>query len=267
MQMRLEMLISGVNVLPETLLDKMKPECDAVLVNQCDKNGTDEMTWSGHRIKVFSRNERGVGRSRNLALANATGDILLFSDEDIRYHTGYAESILDTFHQHPEADLILFNVEVCPERKTYWNESYRPVKWYNCGRYPAYSIAVRKSSLDSAKVVYSELFGGGAKYSNGEDSLFLKQCADCGIKMFASEVVIGREEPRESTWFHGYTEKFFFDRGVLFAFLYGKFAWLWALRFVITKKEMFQGETGRKQAYRLVRAGIRQGRLEKKKGV
>lgn len=265
--MRLEMLISGLNVLPEALLDKMKPECDAVLVNQCDRDGQDELEWCEHRVKVFFRNERGVGRSRNLALANATGDILLFSDEDIRYDAGYAARILKTFQEHPEADLILFNVEVCPERRTYWNETYRPVKWYNCGRYPAYSIAVRKSALDKTKVTYSELFGGGAKYSNGEDSLFLKQCADRGIKMFTSEVVIGREEPRESTWFHGYTEKFFFDRGVLFAFLYGNFSWIWALRFVMTKKEMFQGEIGRKQAYSLIRKGIRQGRSEQKKGV
>ncbi len=267
--MRLEMLISGVNVFPEDLLDKMKPECDAVLVNQCDRDGRDEMEWSGHSIKVYNRTERGVGRSRNLALANASGDILLFSDEDIRYDAGYAADILKTFAEHPEADLILFNVNVCAERRTYWNESFKPVRWYNCGRYPAYSIAVRKAALDKTGVMYSELFGGGAKYSNGEDSLFLKQCADRGMKMFASEVVIGEEEPRESTWFNGYTEKFFFDRGVLFAFLYGNTAWIWALRFVLTKKEMFKDEIGRKQAYNLIRKGIRQGRMEKKqqKGV
>ena len=138
------------------------------------------------------------------------------------------------------------------------------MKWYNCGRYPAYSIAVRKEALERSKVWYSELFGGGAKYSNGEDSLFLKQCADCGLKMYATDVVIGKEEARESTWFKGYTEKFFFDRGVLFAFLYGNMAWLWTLRFVLTKKEMFQGEIKQKQAYRLIREGIRQGKKEKK---
>ena len=266
--MGLEMLISGLNVKSEEVLDKMQPECNAVFVNQCDRDGYEKLNKNGHTIKVFYRNERGVGKSRNLALANAAGDILLFSDEDIRYYNGYAQNVLNTFREHPEADLILFNVEVCPERKTYWNEGFKPVKWYNCGRYPAYSIAVRREKLMKAGVVYSELFGGGAKYSNGEDSLFLKQCADCGFKMYASEVVIGKEEPRESTWFHGYTEKFFFDRGVLFSFLYKNLAWIWALRFIMTKKEMFQGDIGRGRAYSLIRKGIRQGNAERKqKGV
>lgn len=262
--MRLEMLISGVGQEVRALLDKMNPECDAVFVNQCDKDGEDIIPHNGHMIKVLHRNERGVGKSRNLALQNATGDILLFSDEDIEYRRGYAGDILEEFIKHPEAELILFNVEVCQERRTYWNEGFRRVKWYNCGRYPAYSIAVRRDPLIQSGVVYSELFGGGAKYSNGEDSLFLKQCADCGIKMFASDIVIGREVPRESTWFFGYTEKFFFDRGVLFAFLYGRMAYIWAIRFVLTKKEMFCGEIKRKKAYQLICAGIKQGQCEKK---
>ncbi len=262
--MRLEMLISAVNQNAEGLIKKIEPECDVVLVNQCDKNATQEYTLNECHIKVLYRNERGVGKSRNLALSNATGDILLFSDEDIVYKKNYAKSILAEFDKHPEAELLLFNVEVCPERKTYWNEGYSRVRWYNCGRYPAYSIAVRKDALEKAGVKYSELFGGGAKYSNGEDSLFLKQCADKGIKMYATDTVIGREEPRESTWFKGYTEKFFFDRGVLFAFLYGNMAWLWAIRFVVTKKDMLQGEIKRKQAYSLISKGIRQGKKEKK---
>ena len=262
--MQLEMLISSVNQNPGGLLNKMHVNCDAVLINQCDKNSEEKINIGDYEIKVFHRNERGVGKSRNLALEHASKDILLFSDEDIEYCDGYGQDILNEFEKHPEADLLLFNVEVCPERRTYWNEGFTRVKWYNCGRYPAYSIAVRKEALERSKVWYSELFGGGAKYSNGEDSLFLKQCADCGLKMYATDVVIGKEEARESTWFKGYTEKFFFDRGVLFAFLYGNMAWVWALRFVLTKKEMFQGEIKQKQAYRLIREGIRQGKKEKK---
>lgn len=262
--MQLEMLISSVNQEPEELVNKMNPECDVVLVNQCDKDSDESFLKDGHKVKVLHRNERGVGKSRNLALETAQKDILLFSDEDIIYRPGYAGDILTEFEKHPEAELLLFNVEVCPERKTYWNDGFSRVKWYNCGRYPAYSIAVRRNALAKSSVRYSELFGGGAKYSNGEDSLFLKQCADKGIRMYATDVVIGKEEPRESTWFKGYTEKFFFDRGVLFAFLYGNMAWLWALRFVLTKKEMFLGEIGRKQAYRLITDGVRQGKKEKK---
>lgn len=262
--MRLEMLISAVNAKPADLMERMKPECDAILVNQCDKDDEEYLMRDEYKIKIIHRNERGVGRSRNLALANATADILLFCDEDIEYAEGYAKGIIDEFVKHPEADMIIFNIDVCKERQTYWNEGFHKVHWYNRGRYGACSLALRRERLESAGVCFSELFGGGAKYSNGEDSLFLKECADAGMQIYTSTFLIGKEVPRESTWFKGYNEKFFFDRGVLFAFLYGSFAWLWALRFVLTKKNMFQGEMKQKRAFRLMKDGIRQGKEEKK---
>lgn len=261
--MQINMLISAVNANPEALLEKMRPECDAVLVNQCNTNGEEAISVNNCRIRVFHRNERGVGKSRNLAMEKAAGDIWLFCDDDIEYAPGYCEGILKKFREHPEADMIIFNLEVCPERRTYWNEGFRKIHWYNRGRYGACSVAVRRESLMRTGVRFSELFGGGAKYSNGEDSLFLKECAAAGLKMYADDFVIGKEAAGESTWFHGYTEKFFFDRGVLFAFLYGAFARLWAIRFVLTKKNMFQGAIKRKQAYKLMCQGICQGKKEK----
>lgn len=262
--MQVEMLISAVNANPEELLEKMKPECNAVLINQCNYEKQETIWIDDKEIHIWHRNERGVGKSRNLALEKATANILLFCDEDIEYIPGYSKGIAEAFEKHPEADMIIFNLEVCPERRTYWNEGFHKIHWYNRGRYGACSVAVRRERLEQTGVKFSELFGGGAKYSNGEDSLFLKECADAGIKMYADEFVIGREAPRESTWFRGYNEKFFFDRGVLFAFLYGSLARLWAMRFVLTKKSMFQGDIKQMQAYKLMCSGIRQGKRERK---
>jgi hypothetical protein len=54
---------------------------------------------------------------------------------------------------------------------------------------------------------------------------------------------------------------------VLFAFLYGKNAWLWRLRFILVKKEMFEGKIKRGEANRLMKEGIKEGfELLKNKG-
>ena len=135
----------------------------------------------------------------------------------------------------------------------------------NLGRYPAYSIAARRKPLTESGVRYSLLFGGGAPYSNGEDSLFLADCCRAGLKIYACTDDIGCEQPRQSTWFNGYTEKFFFDRGVLFYFLYRHAAALWALRFVLVKKEMFNDGIKRKEAWKLILKGIKKGKEEIKK--
>ncbi len=258
--MRLQVLISAVNREPEDLIEQMHLSSDAVLVNQCDRNDELVIHTAFGEVKVLSRAERGVGKSRNLAFAHSDAEIVLFSDEDIRYREGYAKQVAEAFAANPRADILLFNFDVCEARRTYYNNKEHRVHSYNCGRYPAYSIAARREKLCKAGVVYSELFGGGAQFSNGEDSLFLMDAIRAGLRVYTTTTNLGVEEPRESTWFFGYTEKFFTDRGVLFAFLYGRWAKLWARRFVIQKKEAVQGEIGRKRAYELICRGIKEGR-------
>lgn len=256
----LEHLISSVSKEPEALIKKMNINTYAVLVNQCDTNSEKELSFENFNVKVFNRNERGVGKSRNLCIDNSQGDILLFSDEDIVYDKDYVKIINTAFDKYKKADLLLFNVKVCSERRTYWNKDFKKVTRFNCGRYPAYSIAIRRNSLIDAGIKYSELFGGGAKFSCGEDSIFLMNCIKSGLSVYTVPDIIGKEVPRKSTWFDGYNEKFFFDRGVLFSVLYRKASIIWAIRFVLVKKEMFTGKIKRLKAFSLLIKGIKRGK-------
>lgn len=254
--MRIQTLVAAVGQDVKTLAEKMRLETDAVIVNQCDENSYLEYEWGSHTIKCYSFRERGVGRSRNSALLHSDGDILLFSDEDIVYDAGYAEKILAEFEAHPEADLLLFNLRVTPERATYHIDSYGRVRWFSCGRYPTYSFAVRSGRLKKAGVTFSLLFGGGAPYSNGEDSLFLMECLRKGLKVYHTPTEIGEEVPRPSTWFRGYNEKFFYDRGYLYHFLYRRLALLMALRFVLAKKSVMCRDIPPRKALSIIRKGI-----------
>ena len=258
-----EVLIAGVNQNPQQLMEQMNIGSDAILINQCHKYEIESFEYNGHNVRVFHMAERGVGLSRNTALMRATGDICLFSDQDIVYEHEYETKILEEFGCHPEADMILFNIEVSKERRTYHNETWKKVHWYNCGRYGAVSFAVRRDALIESGITFSLLFGGGAKYSAGEDSLFLKQFMDKGYAVYASPIVIGKESEGDSTWFQGYTEKFFFDRGVLYHYLYGKLAKVWALRFLVAHKSVLCSAIPVKQAYQNMCEGIRTARCKK----
>lgn len=254
--MIVELLVSALKAEPEELIKKMNIASNAVLINQCDRGAEYSLPVENGTVRVFCYDERGVGRSRNHALEKAEGDLLLFSDEDIRYDDGYALLVENEFINHPEADALFFNVRVCPERRTYYNTDFKRVGTFNAGRYPAYSIAIRSRALENRNLRYSLLFGGGAKYSCGEDSLFIKDCLRAGLKMYRTTVEIGEEVPRPSTWFNGYGEKFFVDRGVLYHFLYGRYAWIWGFRFVFAKKGTICRDIPWKKAYRLLLSGI-----------
>ena len=258
--MRVQVLASVMNQSFETISGKMQLDSDAVIINQCDRLGVEEKENNGHLLRFYSFPERGIGRSRNEAILRADGDICLFSDEDIVYEPGYAEKISEEFEKNPDADMILFNVTVEEERRTYHISERKRVHWYNCGRYGAVSFAVKRKSLLASGVTFSLLFGGGAKYSNGEDSLFLKEFMSKGYRVYTAPVTIGREEAGESTWFAGYNEKFFRDRGVLYSFLYGKLKSVMALRFLIAHRDKMCREVGVKQAYRWMKEGFAEGK-------
>ena len=67
---------------------------------------------------------------------------------------------------------------------------------------------MRRESLLASGVTFSLLFGGGARYGSGEDSLFLKTFIDKGFSVYTAPVTIAEEKAGESTWFAGYNEKF-----------------------------------------------------------
>lgn len=257
--MTIQTLVSAVKVNPTTLADRMQLETDAIIINQCPFNGYEQYEYQGHMISCYSFLEQGVGLSRNSALVRAQADIILFSDDDIVYEKGYAKKILDSFRDHPDADMLLFNMDVSKERMTYHTQEEKRIHWFNCGRYPTYSFALRLDKARKENLSFSLLFGGGAKYSNGEDSIFIHDCLKSGFKIYALPVTIGKEVSRPSTWFHGYNEKFFFDRGVLYKCLYGNMAQIFARRFLIKNKgTMLSEEIPYSKAYSLMKKGMRE---------
>jgi len=258
--MTFQLLVAAMHKNPIELAEEMNLQSDAIIVSQGEEYAYSEESYEGHTIRYFAMAERGVGLSRNTSLLRANADIALFADEDIVYEDGYVQKILEEFEKHPKADVLLFNVKAMEGRRTYHNTSYGRIRWFNCGRYPTYSAAVRVKKVHKAGVTFSLLFGGGAPYSNGEDSLFFMNCLKKGLRIYKTPIAIGYERERESTWFKGFNRKFFFDRGVLYAHLYGPLAFLFGLRFVFTKRNVMCREIPWKQAFAILREGIKEGR-------
>lgn len=257
--MTLELLVAAMHKGPLEIAEEMQIGSDAVIVSQGDHYAFEELEYQGNRIRYFAMKERGVGLSRNTSLMRAQADIGVFADEDIVYVPGYRELILSEFEKHPDADMIMFNVQAMPGRETYHIDKPGRVRIYNCGGYATYSCAVRMEAVRQRNITFSLLFGGGARYSNGEDSLFILECIKKGMKVYKVPILIGSEIERESTWFSGYHEKFFFDRGVLYHHLYGILAIPCAVYFLMAHKDEMCREMGSREAFRTMCRGIREG--------
>lgn len=255
--MKLQVLVSTMHQTDHSLLKKMNIRSDAIVINQCDRDCIEKFTFRGYDILWMSLNERGVGLSRNNALMRASGDILLFADDDVVYADDYVEKITGCFENNPKSDLIVFNLQSQnPNRPEAIVEREYKLHWYNSLKFGACRIAIRKDAIRQANVFYSLLFGGGAKYQSGEDNLFVIQCLKKGIKGLASNLTIGTVQQEESTWFKGFDEKYFFDKGVLMKQCFG----IWAkplLIVLLAKNKRQTQELGLKKALEMAFNGVK----------
>jgi len=99
-KLKLEVLMSAMHQDNFDIENKTKINSDLLIINQCDKDDYVEMTVDGHLWRMISTTERGLSKSRNMALENAKGDIFLCLDSDEILNSKAIEIIInDFFHR------------------------------------------------------------------------------------------------------------------------------------------------------------------------
>ena len=78
----IELLISTMHQKDYSLLNKMNINSDAVVINQCDEDSYNEFNLNGNHIVWINSTERGLSKSRNLAIKNSNADVCLICDDD-----------------------------------------------------------------------------------------------------------------------------------------------------------------------------------------
>lgn len=234
--LKIQVLVAAMDQKDYLLPDKMNIQTEAVIGNQCDRNSVESFLHNGHRITYLNFAERGVGLNRNNALMRADADICLFADDDLVYSVDYPEIVAGAFGKYSNADVLIFNVDPEPKIK----KAHR-VNFFNYMRYGAVRIAVKLSSVREQGVYFNQSFGGGTEHSAGEDTLFLTDCLRRGLKIYAVPYCIGSLcNDRESTWFRGYNDKYFRDKGCLYRVLSRKWWKLLCFQDALRHQKLYQ---------------------------
>lgn len=228
--MKLEVLVAAMHQTDFSLYDRMNLQSDAVIANQADAHGYDETRPDGtHSVKLVTTPFRGLGLNRSTALLHASGDICLLSDEDVVFADGYRAMVMDAFAALPRADIIIFNLRLTgggSSRRQRVVRSARRVRAFEALRYAsAPRLAFRRNSVLRANVWFSPLFGSGSRYSMGEETLFIADVLRKGLRVYVHPGYLGSTSVEESTWFNGYTEKYFRDKGAFYYSL-SRRAWI-----------------------------------------
>lgn len=241
--MAIEVLVAAMWQNDLTFHQKMNLQCNTVIANQCNKWDYQEKEYEYGKVRMLSTNTRGVGVNRNFCLNLAESDILLFADEDIEYYDSDLKGVIEAFEQFPEADVIFFDLDLVRDGEIYKKMGHGcgRVRFYEVLKYGTPYIAIKKQICDKYSLSFSHLFGGGAQYGCGEDSLFVIDCMRNRLKMYSHSYVLGKCAKDSSSWFTGYNEKYLYDKGAWIACAFPKIKHLikWYFVYRFAKKSGF----------------------------
>lgn len=216
--MTYQLIVSTMDQHDDSLIDKMNIHSDAIIINQSDFYGYHEVTRQDSKIQWYHFNERGIGLSRNSGLMRADADIIQFADDDMVFSETYSQDVLEEYRKHPEADVILFSNRCLNEdRMPYPVDCFGRVRRIEAVNFGGARITARREKLLYNNICFSLLFGGGARYKAGEDTTFIQDCIKAGLKVYKSPVVVSTMKQDSSTWFTGFHEKYYSDKGALLA--------------------------------------------------
>lgn len=257
--MDIQVLVSAMNQNDFSLVNKMNLKTNAIIINQCNKLGYEEKIINGNKIEMYSYPERGVGRSRNNALMKAESEICLLADEDMIYLDDYPQKIRKAFDEYPDADMIIFTIRsLNPDRPSISITKQQKVRFFNAMKYGACRIAFKREKVIKAGVFFSLMFGGGALYGSGEDTLFIQECLKKRFKIYTYPLHIADVKQEDSSWFTGIDEKYYKDKGALFSAISSKYAVVLAILFSIKWLRKYRGIMSFKQVFSAMCKGIKE---------
>lgn len=214
--MKVQVLISCMFDSDHSVIKHTNLQSDAIVVNQCDNDSREIFnitSKSGKEccITYINTTERGLSRSRNMAIKNSDSDICLLCDDDEELVDNYDEIIVNAFEENPSADIIAFNIK--RPSKTPFSSTHK-LRYIEALKVSSVHIAFRRERIIANNIVFDVMLGSGSGNGGGEDTKFMRDCWKKGLSQWGNSSFIGvLKDTSKSLWFHGFNKQFFLDYG------------------------------------------------------
>ena len=249
--MKIEILLAVMNCTNENeinkILEKNQITGQVLVANQATNTA---FTENKEKIRLISYNEIGASQNRNRLLENTTGDICVFADDDTVFEKGYEKIIEKEYKKRNDADIIIFFAEN-------QNKS-REINKINLMKVRTYEITIKKQAIEKINkmnIKFDTNFGPGNIFKKGEETVFISDLLDAGIKIYSVNKKIASSQNESSTWFTGFNDRFMYDQGAIFYRIYKKYYKIMILQYLIRKYHLYRKTLSIKQAYAQMQKG------------
>ena len=266
--MTIETLITAKDKIDTSFLENIELCTDAVVVNQCDRNDKFlSKTLSEKRILFLCTTERGLSKSRNAAINNATADICVLSDDGFIHINGYDKIVEEAYTAYPHADIITFqNVRHGKRVRNYSPQPYKH-NIFTLLSVLSNEITFRPESLKRVCIKFDEKFGEDSVFEHGEEFVFLGECLKRELSIYYIPAPIGALPEIRVSQLLTFDKNYFVSKGASFKAVGGFFAPVLSLYFAIGKFKAYRNQCSFFKALSYLSKGGRAYKKVLKKGI
>lgn len=148
-------------------------EFSILIINQTQENYL--LVSNYPSVRVINSFEKGLSRSRNLALQNAIGKIVLLTDDDVVFESDFQEIIIDSFNHHPTAAAITFCIKNDKGNlfKKYPKQVKKLTNKLDVFPYMSVEIVLNRAIIHQLNCRFDENFGLGSRFPLNEENIFM----------------------------------------------------------------------------------------------
>ena len=259
--MKLEVLMSCMHQNDDRLVEQSGLTGDVVVINQCDREAYREYPTAKGVARMFSTTQRGLTRSRNMAIEKSNADICLLCDDDETFVADYEQKICKAYQDIPQADIVIFKML---NRRRSFPDWVMRLRFPLTMRVSSWQISFRRESIREAGIKFDELMGAGTGNGAEEELKFLLDAQRAGLVIYYVPVPIASVAQVQSTWFTGHNETYFENRGATTRYIMGAvLAVLYALYYTTCKWYIYGKSITPHRALCATFRGIRENKITK----
>lgn len=248
--MSIEVIVSTINNELNSLDCSLTEYNNITVINQTPNllnNKMEESIVNG--IKWIDIDQRGLSKSRNYAINISTSEYIYLADDDIILNSKFNLIVKEAFKKYPQADIIAFQVNgIDKEFKNYPLKEFK-INYRNSMKISSVQLVMKASFIKKKNLKYDELFGTGSRYAMGEENIFLLDALKKNAKIIYIPEEISKVHIGDSSWFKGFTEEYFFNRGASYWRMFGIFSPVVVLLFCWRKRELFENNISFAEAF------------------
>ncbi len=160
------------NIFPCHQLTKL----NILIINQTSENCLLKSDYKN--IRVINSFEKGLSKSRNLALKNASKKIGVIADDDILFKKNFQDIVIQGFIKFPKSAMIRFMYEKAAEKLTnsYPKKEKNSMNWFDILNTVSVEMVINTQLIKQNNLKFDEKFGLNSTFGMGEEAVFLSDC-------------------------------------------------------------------------------------------